>query len=185
MKQDFSNEIAAQMKLNLESPEHLSIFAGKEKCSACDCAPCECDSHSAKDSKDSEKSTDSHSVKDSKDSEKSTDSHSADDAHNHFGTGAPKFDDSSKYSDSSEADDEAVLAFDQAIGSLLSASAALDAAGLEKSASLSLHLANFVVEAKKKAKKKKKSDSKKSDSKKSDSKKSDSKKSDSKKSTKK
>lgn len=98
--------------------------------------------------------------------------------------------------DDSDADDMS-LALDTAVASLLSASAALDAVGFEKSASLSLKLASFVLEAKKKsdAKKKSKKDSKKSDKKdskksdsnaakdkKSDSKKSDSKKSDSKKS---
>ena len=167
-KHDFADEIAAQMKVNLSSPEHMSVFAASEKCAACDCSPCECDKQSAKDSKED------------------TDSQSAKDSNDHFGSGEPKFDDSSKYSDSSDADDEVVVALNQAISGLLSASAALDAAGLVKSATLSLDLAQFVVEAKKKAKKKKKkSDSKKSDSKKSDSKKSDSKKSDSKKSTKK
>ncbi len=120
------------------------------------------------------------------------------DDNNHVGIGAPKFDDKKLYNDKahaddgSMADDDATLAFDTAIGNLLSASSALDAAGMIKSATLSLELAQFVVEAKKKMKDKKKlkkkkmdsgkskSDSKKSDSKKSDSKKSDSKKSDSK-----
>jgi len=102
--------------------------------------------------------------------------------------------------DSSMADDndeKVSSAFDVAIDSLLTASAALDNVGLVRGASLSLKLASLVVEAKKKEKDSKKSkkdskkdskDSKKSDThsakdKKSDSK--DSKKSDSKKDSKK
>lgn len=234
MKKDYSESIAAQMQATLASPEHLALFAqttaeADDKCSKCKKHTCECDSHSAKDSKES----DSCMVDDNADKDappggasgsgapgdpmkftpdpkfdvikaKPPQSQKADDANNHVGSGAPKFDDKklyndkahaddgSQYSDSSMADDEAVLAFDTAIGNLLSASSALDAAGLVKSATLSLELAQFVVEAKKKMKDKKKlkkkkmdsgkskSDSKKSDSKKSDSKKSDSKKSDSK-----
>lgn len=55
-------------------------------------------------------------------------------------------DDSSDENDS----DDVSLALDTAVASLLSASAALDAVGFEKSASLSLKLASFVVDAKKK-----------------------------------
>jgi hypothetical protein len=55
--------------------------------------------------------------------------------------------------DEDKADDlSAAAAFDVAIDSLLSASAALDSVGMEKSAALSLRLATLVVEAKKKDK---------------------------------
>lgn len=69
-------------------------------------------------------------------------------------------------SDSSSADDDdndasdpeemSSSAFDLAIDSLLTASAALDSVGMEKSSSLSLKLASLVVEAKKKDSKDKK-----------------------------
>ena len=62
-------------------------------------------------------------------------------------------DSKSSDSDSSSADDEDMkssAAFDVAIDSLLTASAALDNVGMEKTASLSLKLASLVVEAKKK-----------------------------------
>jgi hypothetical protein len=63
--------------------------------------------------------------------------------------------------DESSADDMEVDAgFDVAIDSLLTASAALDAVGMEKSSAFSLKIASLVVEAKKKEKDKKKSKSK-------------------------
>ena len=189
-----------------------------DKCSKCKKHTCECDSHSVKDSK--EEGSDSCMVDDNADKDapaggasgsgapgdpmkftpdpkldvvkaKPPQSQKADDAaknDKHLYNDKAHADDGS----SASYDDDATLAFDTAIGSLLSASSALDAAGMVKSATLSLELAQFVVEAKKKMKDKKKlkkkkmdsgkskSDSKKSDSKKSDSKKSDSKKSDSK-----
>jgi hypothetical protein len=59
-------------------------------------------------------------------------------------------------SDECAADDEKVSsAFDIAIDGLLTASAALDSVGLEKTSTLSLKIASFVVEAKKKEKAKK------------------------------
>lgn len=100
---------------------------------------------------------------------------------------------SSSSSDSSKADDDddmkAQAAFAVALDSLLTASAALDAVGMEKTAEVSLRLASLVAEAKKKDKdsKKSKKDSKdsKKDSKKSDSNSAKDKKSDSKKDSKK
>jgi hypothetical protein len=79
--------------------------------------------------------------------------------------------------------DDGSLALQAAVASLLTASAALDEAGFEKTASLSLKLATFVSEAKKKKDMKKSKDSK--DSKKSTKDSKDSKKSDKKKDSKK
>lgn len=61
-------------------------------------------------------------------------------------------DESKDNSDSSYADDssdDVSAAYDVAIDSLITASAALDSLGLEKSATVSLKLASFIVEAKK------------------------------------
>jgi len=60
-----------------------------------------------------------------------------------------------------------VVAFDVAIDSLLTASAALDSVGLGRGSALTLKIASLVVEAKKKDKKSKKSDKKSSEKKKS------------------
>lgn len=79
--------------------------------------------------------------------------------------------------DDNEADDVS-MAFDTAVASLLTASAALDVVGFEKAATMSVNLATLVVEAAKKAKDSKKKDSKKSDKKDSKDSKKDSKKSD-------
>jgi len=177
MKQDLSNLIAEQMQKTLSSPEHQSIF-GLDKAAQ---TTTEDDMHSAKDSSKDSSDEDTHSAKDSSKDSSKEDTHSAKDSNDHFDTsGSGKVEmskeDKSKYA--SDESDEVELALDTALGNLLSASSAFDAAGFEKSASLTLELANFVVEAKKKADKKKKS--KKSDKKdsKKDSKKSDSKKSD-------
>jgi hypothetical protein len=68
-------------------------------------------------------------------------------------------DGSSSSSDSNDvkdgSSDKISSAFDIAIDGLLTASAALDSVGFEKSASLSLRIASFVAEAKKKEKEKK------------------------------
>lgn len=155
--EDMSNMIASQMYKTLSSPEHQEIFGldktaqtMAEKADAKDKKEEKEDSHSAKDSKES-KESDEHSAKDSK--EEKSDKSDADDL-------------KAKYPAESWDADDGVVAFDEAISNLLKASSALDAAGLEKSASLTLDLAGFVVEAKKKADKKKKSkkskDSKKS-----------------------
>ena len=68
----------------------------------------------------------------------------------------------------SDADEKMSSAFDVAINSLLTASAALDYAGMESGSSLSLKLASFVVDAKKKMPKSSDSDKKKADKKKAD-----------------
>jgi len=93
------------------------------------------------------------------------------DDNEHFGSGEHQSD-LSAYPDSHSADDTQMAdALDKAASYLLTASAMLDQVGLEKSASLSLRIASFVVEAKKKkmekskAKKDSKSSGKKSDSK--------------------
>jgi len=96
-------------------------------------------------------------------SDSSSDSQSADD-----NDARKKKDSSDSSSDSSDADDDEDMkssaAFNVAIDSLLTASAALDVVGMEKSAALSLQLASLVVEAKKKDKESKKSGKSSSDS---------------------
>lgn len=172
-----SEFVAATMDAVLKSESHRTLFEGQYKTASADkmCAKHgkmdDCDSHSVSDSnsaddndakkkkeESSSSSSDSHSADDNdakkkKEESSSSDSHSASDG-------------SSDEADSSYADDMESSAFDVAIDSLLTASAALDNVGMEKSAALSLKLASIVVEAKKKEKdsKKSKKDSKKSDS---------------------
>lgn len=162
MKNNFSDSIANEMLKKMASQENVSLFRK--------------DYVIAEDENDAKKVEESSSEEDSSEADKDCSEECSEEC-------------CDKDEDDSDADDVS-LALDTAVASLLSASAALDAVGFEKSASLSLKLASFVVEAKKKgddkkkAKKKKEEDSKGSkkskDSKKSDSK--DSKKSDSKKS---
>ena len=164
MKPDnYSDSMASEMLTRLASDENASLFRK-------DFVPQ--DQNAAADSKDSKDSSDSNDVKDSSGSSDDEDCSMADDSDE----------------DDSDADDVS-LALDTAVASLLSASAALDSCNFIKSAGLSLRLATFVAEAKKKSdSKKSKKDSKDSksskdskDSKKSDKKDSkDSKKSDSK-----
>jgi hypothetical protein len=85
-------------------------------------------------------------------------------------------DSSESTSDSSDcmpADDSVVTAFDVAIDSLLTASAALDAVGLGRGSAMSLKMASLVVEAKKADKKKKEKSSTKKKEEKSSTKKKD------------
>ncbi len=195
--QSVSDFVAASMNAVLNSKEHKSLFdvqykyaqdmndAKKGKCSDCDKSKedCKCDSSMADDDdNDARKKKDDDSAawdNDDNDARKKKDSDSsdADDDDN----------DARKKKDEDEASDglETSVAYDVAIDSLLTASAALDSVGLGRGSAFSLKLASLVVEAKKKdkdSKKDKKKDSQSAKDKKSDSKKSDSKKSDSKKS---
>ncbi len=215
--QSVSDFVAATMDAVLNSKEHKSLFdvqykyaqdmndAKKGHCSKCDkdMESCSCDSSMAddNDARKAKKSDDEDSSmawddndarKKKKDSDEESDSSSADDDND-----ARKKKDSSD-DDSSADDGLGSTAFDVAIDSLLTASAALDQVGLGRGSALVLKIASLTVEAKKKDKKdkdskkkdsqsakdKKSSDKKKSDSNKAsdkkDSKKSDSKKSDSK-----
>lgn len=184
--QSVSDFVAAAMDAALKSEEHKSLFGlhksaqdlndAKDKCGKCheDKDSCSCDSSMADDN-DARKAK----KEDTKDSSK--DSSSADD------NDARKAKKEEDTKDSSAADDEEKVssAFDVAIDSLLTASAALDHVGLGRGSALSLKLASLVVEAKKKDKDSKKSkkdskDSKKTDSHSAKDKKHDSKKSDSK-----
>ena len=190
--QSVSDFVAATMDAVLNSKEHKSLFdvqykyaqdmndAKKGKCSDCDKdkESCSCDSSMAddndarkakKDDEDSSMAWDDNDARKKKDED--SDSSDADD------NDAKKKKDSD--SDSSSADDlESSAAFDVAIDSLLTASAALDSVGRGRGSAFCLKLASLVVEAKKKDKKEK--DSKKKDSQSAKDKKSDSKKSDSK-----
>lgn len=140
-----SDFVAAAMNAALQSEEHKSLFNtqykfasaedendAKDKCSKCDKKhdECKCGDSMMADDNDAKKKKDSEDSKDSKDSSAADDD-----------------------KDSSAADDDEELssaAFDVAIDSLLTASAALDSVGLARGSALSLKLASLVVEAKKK-----------------------------------
>lgn len=163
-----SDFVATAMDAALKSQEYKTLFGTqykfasdendakkhKHECGECgkDMDSCTCDSAMADDN-DAKKGKMPPWLKDKK--KDSSDESSAWDS-----------DDANKdSSDSSHADDEdnasddikSSAAFDVAIDSLLTASAALDAVGMEKSATFSLKLASLVVEAKKKEKESKKS----------------------------
>lgn len=158
-----SDFVAASMNAVLNSSEHQSLFGGTYKTAS-----------------------DVNEVKDEEETSCSADSCDADDEEVDENDASTE---DYSFAEDCEEDEDVSAAYDVAIDSLITASAALDSLGIEKGASVSLKLASLIVEAKKSDSKKpskksdKKSDSKKSD-KKSDSKKSD-KKSDPKKSDKK
>lgn len=197
-----SDFVAASMDAALKSQEYKTLFGTQykyaedtndaaDKCAKChkDKDSCMCDSAMADDQ-------DAKKKKDDKDSSSASDSNDAKKKEDKDSSSADDQDAKKKKDDESSADDEDKIssAFDVAIDSLLTASAALDSVGLGRGSAISLKLASLTVEAKKDSKKMKDSkksskDSKKSDSKKDshsakdkkvDSKKSDSKKSDSK-----
>jgi hypothetical protein len=133
-----SDFVAAAMNAALQSEEHKSLFNtqykfastedendAKDKCSKCDKKhdECKCGDSMMADDNDAKKK------KDSEDSKDSRDSSSADDQ---------------------DSEELSSAAFDVAIDSLLTASAALDSVGLARGSALSLKLASLVVEAKKK-----------------------------------
>jgi len=217
--QSVSDFVAASMNAVLNSKEHKSLFdvqykyaqdmndAKKGKCGECDKSKedCKCDSSKADDDdNDARKRAkeDDSAAWDNDDNDARKRSKDEDEACAEDGD----TDKDTEKSDWNDASDglETSVAYDVAIDSLLTASAALDSVGLGRGSAFSLKLASLVVEAKKKdkdskkdkkkdsqsakdKKSDKKSDSKKKDDKKKDSqsakdKKSDSKKSDSKKS---
>jgi len=131
----------------------------------CKCDKSKADDNDARKHKDSSDENDARKHKDSSDendARKHKDSSSEDSSHaddNEARKHKKSEEDSSKDSskDSSDADDlKSEAAFAVAIDSLLTASAALDSVGMEKSAAFSLKLASIVVEAKKKDKESKK-----------------------------
>jgi hypothetical protein len=151
--QSISDFVAASMEAALNSKEHKALFSNQYKyaaatCTKCGKADCKCDSAKADDSFFADDENDARKKK----KEDSSDSSSADDM-------------------------EVSAAFDVAIDSLLTASAALDHVGLDRGSVLTLKIASLVVEAKKEDKKKKKD--KKDEKKKSDDKKKPASKSDS------
>jgi len=176
-----SDLVAFAMNENLESEAHKSLFGGEYVVRAEQDVACADDNHAEhKSSEDCDMANDKEDDDDdnyAKDADGDDDDNDADD----------------EDEDDNDADDVS-LALDTAAANLITASAALDAAGFEKTASLSLQMATFICNAaakkKKDSKDKKKSDKKKSDAKKSsekkksdDKKKSDKKKSDDKKSS--
>lgn len=143
-----SDFVAATMNAVLNSSEHKSLFDStyktasdqnnaKEKCEKCSMSKDSCSCGDVLKADDNEVSS----------SDSSSDSSCADD-------------EDVKDSSCSADDTMESAAFDVAIDSLLTASAALDSLGMEKSATVSLKLASLIVEAKKVDKKEK--DSKKS-----------------------
>jgi hypothetical protein len=152
MKNNNSDMFAAAMDAILKSAEHKSLFNPTYKVA--------CDLNDVKDSTSDSSSSSSSS---------SSDTQSADDTSDSDESDSSCADDSSMESDSANVDDCSsedskcsTASYDVAIDSLLTASAALDSIGFEKSATISLQLASFIVEAKKKeVKKDKKKDMKK------------------------
>lgn len=176
--QNISDFVAATMDAVLKSQEHRSLFAtqyksaedvndakhkeddkdscmaddndAKEKCHTCHkpMSKCECDSSKASDQNDAKHKKDS---KDSKDSSSADDN----DVDSTTANPYPKQYDASSADDSSE--EKVSSAYDVAIDSFLTASAALDSVGLGRGSAISLKLASLVINAKKKEKESKKS----------------------------
>lgn len=167
-----SDFVAAAMDATLKSAEHRSLFGTQykfasdendAKCTKCASDKCTCGDSSMADDNDVKKGkmppwlmknkeedsskADDNDARRAKSSDE--DSSNADDDDNDARRAKNSDDDSSDANDSS-AEEMTSSAFDMAIDSLLTASAALDTVGMEKSASLSLKLASLVVEAKKK-----------------------------------
>jgi hypothetical protein len=140
-----SDFVAASMDAVLKSEEHKSLFGSQykfasdenaAKCEKCQEEVCSCDSSEADDEEwDSASASDSEEDSDEFDSASASDSEEAE-----------------------EEDSDSASAFDVAIDSLLTASAALDSINLGRGSALSLKLASLVVEAKQSASDKKKTD---------------------------
>jgi len=167
MKTSIASYIASEMDAKLKGEEFSSLFKSpkyaskdseeKEDCSMAD------DMNNASAGDHKAPSPESlYGVSPAADGKVSVDESAAEDDND-----AEDADDENDADDDSD-DDDVSNALDASLASLLNASAALDSAGLEKTASLVLDLAGFVVTAKKKAKdsKKKKKDSKKDSKKK-------------------
>jgi hypothetical protein len=152
-------------------------------CKECHCSPCECDmskaddndARSKKEMSGSSESSSSSSSSSSSDTNSAADIWAASDSKVDMSDDKCDADDGDvnssndmdkgRYDTNGERYGDVLASLDEAFANLLNASAALDAIGFDKSASLSLNLANFLVEAKKKVedKKSKKSKSKSSD----------------------
>lgn len=156
MKNSISDLVASSMDSILKSAEHKALFGLKVADSSSKDEMCA--KHGVKDDcpANDTKESDTASAKDSEMTDKSDTSYAKD----------SESEKTTKSHDSSSADDNAAketseesktsTALDVAIDSLLTASAALDSVGMEKSAAYSLKLASLVVEAKKAKKDKKK-----------------------------
>lgn len=167
-----SDLVAAAMDAALKSDEHKSLFGTQykyasdendAKCAKCGSESCSCgDSSMAWDDNDARAKA--KSSEESSSSSSSSDESSADDNDAKKKKMPPWLKDESSADDEDLANDGSsedmqTSALDVAIDSLLTASGALDSAGLANGATLSLKLASLVVEAKKKMKEDKKSDS--------------------------
>lgn len=139
-KYSVSDFVASAMDAVLKSDSHKSLFASQYKIASAD----EDENDARKKSKKPDcEELGEHSCK--SDCSKADDVSFLDDEND-----ARKKKKVVKEEDDQDEDMKASAAFDIAIDSLLSASAALDSVGMEKSATFSLQLATLVVEAKKK-----------------------------------
>lgn len=153
-----SDFVAASMDAVLKSDSHKSLFGTQykfasdendAKCDTCGKDPCECsDSDSADDNDAKKKKLPPWLHKNFGDKDDKEDKACADDSDSEEDS-ADACD--ANYASSPQEDEEmeASAAFNVAIDSLLTASAALDSVGMSKTSAFSLKLASFVVEAKK------------------------------------
>ena len=143
-----SDFVANEMAAVLNSAEHKAKFSKYAQdvnsakvvcCEKCSKESCDCSMADDNDARKAKKEESTEESSDSSSSTSSTDSSKADDSNDHFGTGAPQTEESKTSS-----------AYNVAIDGLLTASAALDSLGLDTGSALTLKIASFVVDAKKK-----------------------------------
>ena len=168
--QSVSDFVAATMDAVLNSKEHKSLFATQYK----KASESMCEKHSKMDSCDADDENDARR-KAKKDADEEDKASAWDDNDARRKAKRDAEEDTASADDDTEEDTEedtasandleASAAFDVAIDSLLTASAALDSVGLGRGSALTLKIASLVVEAKKKDSKDKKDDKKKKDDK--------------------
>lgn len=181
-----NDSIASEMNERIQSEANVSLFnslykSAKVKCEKCGSESCSCgdtamaDDNDAKKKKKEESKSESSSTEDSSkaedmnnaiwdnadadDESEADDESDAEDANNDAGSSESEHDKGRYDTDGSRYGD-VTASLDEAFAHLLSASAVLDTIGFEKSSAMSLNLAGFLVEAKKKVKDKKKGKSK-------------------------
>lgn len=157
-----SDFVAAAMNAVLESDDHKSLFGSTYKKASYQVCPfCKevvepditgaCSNMTCRKTlpKEDSANADTNFAKDESSADDDADDNDSDDAD----ADENNANDNDVDADECSADDEKISsAFDIAIDGLLTASAALDSVGFEKSSTLSLKIASFVVEAKKKEK---------------------------------
>lgn len=159
-----SDFVAAAMNAVLESDDHKSLFGSTYKKASWEvCPKCKevgepdmtnaCKKCGANFPKKDSDNADTNFAKDEIEDESSADDDADDNDSDDVDADESNANDNDVDADECSADDEKISsAFDIAIDGLLTASAALDSVGFEKSSTLSLKIASFVVEAKKKEK---------------------------------